>query len=203
MTSFHGRFRAMLQVRLYLDYMDPGSLLMDRRLAALVQGREAELLRLPWEVRRPPEPLLDPRDTAWTSYWESMVPELREEGVELQAPERVPWTRKAHELALHARAKGVFEPVHRSLFQALLVEGMDLGRVDVLVELGRQAGLDHSETKAALDVDRYAEELDRIREEARERGVRGVPTLVLHDRILEGIHPPEAVDAFLAGSNKE
>ncbi len=189
----------MLRARLYFDYVDPGSWLMDRRLGAVAGEGEVRVERLPFEFRPPPDRQLDPADPAWRAYWSSMADAALRDGLELRRPDRVPWTRKAHELALYAREQDRFDPVHDGLFRAFLVEGRDLGRVDVLVELARSAGLDHGETKAVLDVDRYADTVERLRCDALEAGIRGVPTITMEGRRLEGIHSPEAIDAFLAG----
>lgn len=187
----------MFRVRIYLDYIDPGSFLMDRRLRALETSTAITVERLPWEVRRPPDPMLDPDDNAWVEYWTDMARQARGEGVSLVRPELVPWTRKAHELALLAGEKGCFDKVHRALMEGFQVQGRDLGRVDLLVELGHAQGLDLTEVKAVLDVDRHAETLDRIRDEARALGVRGVPTLVAGPRVMEGVHGVEALQEFL------
>ena len=196
MATF-GRFFAMLQVRLYLDYIDPGSFLMDRRLRSLTSVIPMEVQRLPWEVRRPPDPILDASGEAWSGYWSAMAEEAAGDGLELARPKLVPWTRKAHELALLAREKGCFDKIHEALMDAFHLEGRDVGRVDALVELGRDAGLDLSETKAVLDVDRFAGVLDEVRAEGARMGVRGVPTLVCAGEVLEGIHSREAIESFL------
>lgn len=192
----------MIRVRLYIDYVDPGSWVVDRRLAAVAREGEVLVERLPFEVRPPPDRQLNAADPAWLDYWAAMAREAGADGLELRSPDRVPWTRKAHELALHARERDRFEAVHDGLYRAFLAEGRDLGRVDVLVAVARDAGLDHSETKAVLDVDRYADAVERVRREALELGVRGVPTLVVDDRVLEGIHPAEALEGFLAGHDE-
>jgi len=189
----------MLQVRLYLDYIDPGSFLMDRRMDEVETDLALAVERIPWEVRRPPEDLLDSTHPAWTEYWEEMAAQAGESGLDLVRPVLVPWTRKAHELALHAREKGCFDKVHRALMDAFHLEGRDVGRVDVLVALGREAGLDHSETKAVLDVDRHAETLARVRSEGEAAGVRGVPTLVCGEAILEGVRSADEIRGFLHG----
>jgi predicted DsbA family dithiol-disulfide isomerase len=189
----------MLQVRLYLDYIDPGSFLMDRRLAVLEDALGLSVERLAWEVRRPPEPLLDPGDPAWTEYWEVMAAEAAEAGFALHRPTLVPWSRKAHELAFHAREKGCFDKVHRALMDAFHLEGRDVGRVDVLVALGQAAGLEHTETKAVLDVDRHSGTLAQVRDEGARAGVRGVPTLSCGEAVLEGVRSPDEVRVFLQG----
>lgn len=192
----------MLEARLYVDYIDPGSYLMDGRLRRAAQTVGVTHRTAPWEVRRPPEPLLDPRDPAWVSYWRDMAAQAGDL-LSAEAPTLVPWTRKAHELGLFAREKGCFDTVHASLFRAFLLEGRDIGRVDVLVELGREAGLDLTEMKAALDVDRFAGVLDEVRDSGAALGIRGVPTLVYGGEILEGIHDEEALARFLAAGQSD
>jgi predicted DsbA family dithiol-disulfide isomerase len=187
----------MFRVRIYLDYIDPGSFLVDRCLAGLEASGDLTVDRLPWEVRRPPEPLLLPDEPAWLGYWDDMAERAGQTGAALVRPKLVPWTRKAHELALLAREKGCFDKVHRALMDGFHLQGIDLGRVDVLVALGESQGLDRTEVKAVLDVDRHASELDRVRAEASAKGVRGVPTLVAGDRVLEGVHDSDAILAFL------
>ncbi len=191
----------MATARLYFDYIDPGSLLLERRLLRAAGGRGITVERVPFEVRPPPESLIDPGSEGWGRYWSAMVEEAREEGLGLRTPDRVPWTRKAHELGLHAKENGRFEEVHATLFQGFLEDGRDLGRVDVLVELARQSGLDPGETKAALDVDRHTAELERLRSTGEAEGVRGVPTLVFGDRVLEGVPSNSELNAFLDERN--
>lgn len=187
----------MLQARLYFDYVDPGSLLLGRRLDRVAPDAGVAVRWVPFEVRPPPESLIDPRSTAWRRYWTAVNEEAGAEGLQLRAPSRVPWTRKAHELGLHAEEKGRFPEMREALFRAFLSEGRDLGRVDVLVELAGGCGLDPTEAKATLDVDRYAAEVVRLRSDGEARGVRGVPTLVAGDRYLDGIPSITELRAFL------
>jgi predicted DsbA family dithiol-disulfide isomerase len=109
----------------------------------------------------------------------------------------VPWTRKAHELALHAREKQLFPEVHAALFRAYLHEGRDIGRVDVLVSLAAEVGLEREEARTVLGVDRHAATVDGLRGEAERLGVRGVPTLLVAGERIEGVLPPEALRALL------
>jgi predicted DsbA family dithiol-disulfide isomerase len=183
--------------RFYFDYVDPGSYLMDLRVERAAAQAGSPVEREPFELRPPPGELVDPDDPAWLAYWEDMAAALRIEGIPVRRPDLVPWTRKAHELVLHAREKGDGSGVHRALFRRFLEESADIGRVDVLLEVATRAGLDVTETKAVLDVDRHAERVERGRREALARGVRGVPTLALGERILEGVHDHDVIRAFL------
>jgi predicted DsbA family dithiol-disulfide isomerase len=157
----------------------------------------------PLEIRPPPLSLLDPEDEKWKERWNTMVQEGERIGVSLTFPWIVPWTRKSHELAFHARETGCFQEIHDALFRAYLQDGKDIGRVDVLLEIGVSCGLDRMETKAVLDVDRYAETVVAATGEAREMGVGDVPFLRLGDRPLSGYPKEDDLQAFLSGSSHQ
>lgn len=173
---------------LYLDLVDPGSLVMLRRVRAAANAFGVEVAERPFEIRPPPQPMVDPSDAGWLAYWEQMRPLLVDQGVEPGEPTVVPWTRKAHELVLEARECGCSADPVESLLLRYVEEGLDLGRVDALLPEARRWGLDLTRTKATLDVDRHAAAVQEARVEAMDRGVRGVPTLWIDGRLLEGIH---------------
>jgi predicted DsbA family dithiol-disulfide isomerase len=152
---------------------------------------------------RPPEPLLDPRAEPFASRWERARDAAREDGLELARPRLVPWSRKAHELVLHARERGAGRELHEAVFRAFHEERRDIGRVDVLVDLAVEAGLDLTETKAVLDVDRHAETLRRLRRIAERAGVPGVPTLLVERRTLQGIPDTGALRSALTPASPD
>ena len=184
-------------VRFFFDYVDPASFLVERHLALVEDSLSIAAERIPFEVRPPPTPLADPRAPQWRSFWEGAEAAALKEGVTLAHPLLVPWTRKAHELALHSREEDRFFAIHRALFEAFMIEGKDLGRVDVLLEIAVRHGLDLSRAKAVLDVDRHAPTVTAEREHAERLGVRGVPTLRAGDQTLEGLQSHGTVLAFL------
>ena len=186
--------------RLYYDYVDPLSLVVEHDVAALEQEGWTKVARHPLELRAPPAGLIHSDDPLWVRRWEQALSLGKARGLQLHAPSLVPWSRKAHELALHAREKDLFEQVHPALFIAYLKEGRDIGRVDVLVSLAADVGLDREEVRTVLGVDRHAAELDGLRGEAERLGVRGVPTLLVAGERIEGVLPAEALRALLAGA---
>ncbi len=199
------------------DYVDPRSRLMDHRLAGLTRVDDAppalgsddgpavtasRVERIPFELAPPGAPMIRAADPDWQARWVEAGPWLEEAG--LVTPPRIPLvprTRKAAELALFAAERGAFDRVHRILFDAHLSRGLDIGRVDVLVDLAAAAGLDRSEAKAVLDVDRYAAEVDATRLRATELGVTTVPTVVVGGRRLEGVVEIAELKAWLAGND--
>ncbi len=186
------------QPRFYLDYVDPLAYLVEQELSAAGIPRVLlSLRRVPLELRPPPEPLLDPDGPEWRNRWELAHREARHLGIRLVEPLLVPWTRKAHELVLHATAKGVGDTAHRAVFDAVFLRGLDVGRVDVLVGLAGELGLDATETKVTLDVDRYAADVAAGRDAAARSGVAASPALVSGHGTLQGFHNRDALRTFL------
>ena len=164
----------MRNIEFWLDYVDPASWVVHRRLrGATVEGGVLEGWSVRWlgrEVRPPAAAPLDPLSDTWLRYVESIREAAGGDLSDYRPPATLPHTRKAHELALHAEARGSRAGVDSAIFRAALVEGRDVGRVDVLVELAVDAGLDRSETRAVLDVDRHMDEVVRLREAASSQG---------------------------------
>jgi predicted DsbA family dithiol-disulfide isomerase len=186
--------------RLFYDYIDPLSFLLEHDVLALESEEWTSVARHPLGLRAPPAALLDPRDPLWQRRWEQASTLASDRAITLHQPTLVPWSRKAHELALHAREKGVFAETHAALYQAHLLDGLDIGRVDVLVEVAGRVGLDPQEARIVLGVDRHAATLDGLRGEAERLGVRGVPTLLVAGERIEGVLPREALRALLEES---
>jgi len=86
---------------------------------------------------------------------------------------------------------GVFEQFHRSVFDALWVEGRDMGDPDVLRELAAEAGLPDGIVDGTLDDESSVKRLDSAFEDAQQRRITGVPTFVADERAARGAVPPE------------
>ena len=187
-------------IRFFYDYVDPVSYLVELELQAAEQASGLRVERAPFELRPPPEPMLDPETSWWIERVDNAVGLASELGVSLGAQVFVPWTRKAHELVIHAGAHSLGPAAHQAIFGAVFAEGLDVGRVDVLVSLATRLGLGATKTKAVLDVDRYSDEVVRAREAALAAGVTRVPSLVAHEKLLEGFHNRHALGTFLHAS---
>lgn len=184
-------------LRLFYDYVDPASFLLERRLRRL-EGPTTFFLKLePMEISPPPSGMVDPEDPTWARHWARMEKEGQRLGIALRRPWIVPSSRKAHELALHAAREGCFPEIHDALFRAYLQEGLDIGRIDLLVDLARRQGLKGAEAKGALDVDLFRETLEEKRKEALEEGVTHPPALLWQGRIIPGYPDDDALNGVL------
>lgn len=86
-----------------------------------------------------------------------------------------------------------------AIFEALWVDGRDIGDVDVLAEIADSVGLDGEEVRSAVaDEDRR----DRLRErfaDAQRDGVTGVPTFAYEGHAARGAVPPEQLERLVEG----
>jgi predicted DsbA family dithiol-disulfide isomerase len=126
-------------------------------------------------------------------------------GLVLAPPRSVPRTRKAHEAAKLAGQKGAEAAMRDALFAAYFAEGRDLGRIDVLVDVGRAVGLDATELKVVLDVDTFSGAVDADRALARRLGIEAVPALVVGGgagaRLVVGAQSCDGLRALLEESD--
>ena len=129
------------------------------------------------------------------------LPLAEELGTRLNVPRSLPRTRKAHEAAKLAERKGVGRAMREALFAAYFGEGRDVGRIDVLVELGAALGLDATELKVVLDVDTFSGAVDADRALAARIGIAAVPALVVGGgadaELVSGAQPYAALRGLL------
>ena len=166
---------AAVPVVLFSDFACPFSYATEAALRRMEEAGEARVTPIAWELYPAPLPLPAEDDGAWR---EPLAPIAAELGIAygpIPPPAR---TRKAHEAAAFAAARGVGPAFRAGVFAARFGEGRDVGRVDVLVEIGAALGLDPSEMKVVLDVDTFAARVAAEEDAARRAGVEGVPTLV-------------------------
>jgi predicted DsbA family dithiol-disulfide isomerase len=69
--------------------------------------------------------------------------------------------------------------VRDALYRAYWEEGRDIGRIDVLTEIGAAFGLDATEIRITLDIEGFAEAVARDREAALRLGIQGTPGMIV------------------------
>lgn len=192
---------AAVPVVVFSDFACPFSYVTEAALRRMQSAGEVEPTHLAWELYPTPAPL-PPADAG--EWMDALRPLADELGIRLRVP--VPArTRKAHEAAAFAATKGLGPAMREALFAASFAEGRDIGRIDVLVEIGAAVGLDASELKVVLDVDAFAARIAAEEDAARRAGVEGVPTIVVgtgdEARWLVGARPFAELRAAVLGGD--
>src|SRR5690606_26776354 len=150
-----------------------------------------------FELYPSPTPLPEPAHPR--QELQAAAPLARELGIAVLSPPALrPRTRKAHEAAAFAATRGLIAPMRRALYRAYWHDGQDIGRIDVLMEVAAAVGIDPTDLKIELDIDRQREAVLRDLALARRLGVRGVPTGFIGSgsdaRILQGAQSLAALD---------
>ena len=99
--------------------------------------------------------------------------------------------------AIVAKAMGGFSDFHHRAYKARWSEGRDMSQRGVLAEVIRESGLDADAVLARADSEEVQAQLDSATEDAIARGVFGVPTLFVGDRMFWGNDRFELVRFYL------
>jgi predicted DsbA family dithiol-disulfide isomerase len=107
-------------------------------------------------------------------------------------------TVKAHELLHFAKAKGMQHAMEERLMSAYFTEGKHVGRIDDLVALAAEVGLDADEAREALEQETYLDAVRQDQAQARAYGIQGVPFFVIDGQYgVSGAQPPAAFENVL------
>ena len=119
-------------------------------------------------------------------------------GLELKRHDRLINSRPALQAAEFARAAGLYEAIHRALFEAYWLAGRDLSEMAVLREVGAGVGLDVEAMERAITANAYGDYLDVRRAEAIDLMISGIPAHVINDRYLVmGAQPYEVFEQVM------
>ncbi len=91
-------------------------------------------------------------------------------------------SRLALQAAEFARDNDRFDPFHTALFAAYFSHGLDIGDLDVIRRIGRDAGLDSQAMSCELLSGTYLPRLMEAQKESARLGVTGVPSFFIGDK---------------------
>jgi len=102
-------------------------------------------------------------------------------------------TVKAHELLHVAKAAGRQHEMAERLMAAYFTEGRHVGRVEDLVDLAADVGLDRDAVREALESERHLPDVRADQQQAQAYGITGVPFFVIDGKYgVSGAQPAEA-----------
>ena len=97
---------------------------------------------------------------------------------------RTPNTINSHRLIRWSHSMGVQDQVVETLFQRYFIDGADIGSIDVLKQVGAEAGMDDELIEELLNSDADRELVEREDSLARKIGINGVPTYLIGGKVL-------------------
>ena len=158
----------------------------------------AEVIWAPFDLHPeyPPEGVPRPPSTG------EMEARFAENGLVYDPPSIRANSLKALRLAEHARAEGLFDPMHARLMDAYWAEAQNIGDPDVLRALAEGVGLEGADQ--ILESDAYLDVVHASTAQAVAAGVTGVPAFVLDQRMLVlGAHPRTTFERAFAQLDSE
>lgn len=191
-----------VKIEVYSDYVCPYCLLAKAPLSEAVEGQEVEIEWMPFELRPYPEPTLRPEDPYLPTVWNrSVYPMAKQLGVGIKLPtvSPQPYTALAFEGYQHAKAHGstIAQAYNDRLLRAFFQENQDIGDTEVLTRLAAEIGLEPGEFRQALQERRYRTAHEAALRRAHQLGIQSVPTFVIGDRIMPGVHSAQTLRAAI------
>ena len=202
-----------MRIEVWADVVCPWCWIGERRLYAALAQRPDVLPEVVWRPFQL-QPDMPPEGRSWDYVVRSKFggPERARamfahvaaagaaDGVEFDfdAIASAPNTRDAHRLVLLAQEAGIGREMAEALFSACFAEGRDVGKADVLADVGARVGLDRGVVARFLGGDRLARVVDESQAQAAALGIDGVPFFVLDGRYaFSGAQPLETFVAVL------
>jgi predicted DsbA family dithiol-disulfide isomerase len=118
-------------------------------------------------------------------------------GVEMKAPRTLANSMLALQAGEFAAEAGVAEAFEDRVFRAYFSEGLNIGKRDVLLDLGAEVGLDRAALDEALDSGKYAMRIKNHAQAANQLGISGVPTFLIGDWPLVGAQSEDVMRRVL------
>ena len=145
----------------------------------------------------------DGKDDAYFEQVRENVERLSEQyGVDLDidaVPDTDSWNAQQAALFVREERSERFAAFDDALFEAYWIDHRDIGNPDVLAEVGEDVGLDADAIREAAADEQWADRLEAQFQEARDRGVTGVPTFAADGHAARGAVPPEQLGRLIDG----
>ena len=109
-------------------------------------------------------------------------------------------SRLAQELGSWAESKNRGDAFHISAFKAYFVDGKNIAKIPVLLDLAASVGLPRDEAEAVLSTRGFKDPVDEDWAISKARGITAVPTFVINQDKLVGAQPYETLEKFMAAN---
>ena len=204
-------------IGVYSDYVCPFCYLGRESLRAYQETRE-EPLDIDWHPfdlrsgKRGPDGEIDHsvEDGKDEEYYEQAKENVRRLQEEYDVEMTLDLSRDIDSLPAQVASYHVTEtdPGHwldfaEAIFEALWVDGRDIGDADVLADLAADAGLDADEIRSVLDDPEAHERVTEQFRAAQQHGITGVPTFVYDGHAARGAVPPEHLERLVEGGRPQ
>jgi predicted DsbA family dithiol-disulfide isomerase len=135
---------------------------------------------------------------------ERMKVNMDREGLPYNAERNMSYnSRLAQELSKWAESKGKGDEIHTVLFRAYFVDVKNIGKVEPLVEIAKEAGLPGDEATDALMSRSFKDAVDEDWRRCAAIGVNAVPTFLAGRYLMVGAQPYEELERLVQHATQE
>jgi len=192
------------QIEFFFDFLSPPTYLAYTQLPGIVERTGAEIVWRPMftiglhQLTGNQSPVMVPNKLKWVK--KDQQRSAARYGVPLKNNPHAPLNiLPALRGALVALRDGGFDAYCKAMFEAMWLDGKDLGNPEVFAEIVAGAGLDAAHFAAAIEEPEIKEQLKANTQEAADRGAFGAPTFFVGDEMEFGQDRLEFVEAAAAG----
>jgi len=110
-------------------------------------------------------------------------------------------SRLAQELGKFAEQKGKGDEFHKTMFRAYFVDGQNIGKPSILMELAKSIHLSDKEVRKVIQDRTYKDAVDLDWKRSHESGVTAVPTFLFNHQRLVGAQNFQTLEKLLLSNN--
>jgi len=163
---------------------------------------EVKFTQFPLHPETPPEgmtleQLFSGRSFDLEAAQERLVALMAEQGLPYGRRTHTYNSRLAQELAKWAEVQPGGGAIHDALFRSYFVDGVNLARVDKLVQIAGSVGLSKEEAREVLEDRSIEASVDADWRRASELGITGVPTFVIKNHGVVGAQPYDTLEQLV------
>ncbi|MCE2465906.1 MAG: DsbA family protein [Dehalococcoidia bacterium] len=176
------------------------------RLDKVAQAHSLEVDRQPF-LLSPDKPLEgEPRRLFDGETETELSPAAQERarvaGVVMRRPAWSPNTMLVHQATLYAKDNGMDDVFHHAAARAYWEQGVDLGDLNVVLDIAKECGLDRNDMSVRLEAGHYRQQVLDEYERAKGLGVGGTPTYHISGNLLPGDVSYEALEEAVQGAER-
>lgn len=185
-------------LRVWIDFVCPYCLLGKQVIQTATEGLACDIVWMPFELRPYPTPTLRPEDDYLQTAWrQGVYPAAERMGIPIRLPtvSPQPYTRKAFIGLQYAVEQGQGDAYVDAVLRAFFQQDRDIGDTGVLKAIVQDLGLDTLGFDPVLNSSHHGERHDAALQQAREVGIRAVPSVAVGGRLFSGTPQPETLRA--------
>ncbi len=196
----------MIKIEIWSDINCPFCYIGKRHLEAALENFPQQQFDIEWKSFEL-DPSADPpmgvsqtellakkygRDLAWANEMNNNMTDMAQKaGLTFNMDKVVPANSfNAHRLIHLAKNHGKQDLMKENLLKARFTDGLDIGNKEVLIKIGKEAGLIEAEIQKVFSGEEFTKEVRQDEMVARELGISGVPFFVINKKhSLSGAQP--------------